>query len=72
MSEVSYFVDGLEAGSDSDLCRLVPGFDVWLEKLGGGEELRLTSSRIFSVEGRLGKIRLLMLSGGGQAPGPEP
>ncbi len=33
--------------------------------LGPGQELQLTRSLVFAVEGRLGKIRLLIQSGGG-------
>ncbi len=40
--------------------------------LGPGQELQLTRSRVFAVEGRLGKIRLLIQSGGGQAPALQP
>ena len=40
--------------------------------LGPGQELELTRSRAFAVEGRLGKIRLLILSGGSEAPALEP
>ncbi len=40
--------------------------------LGPGQELELTRSRVFAVEGRLGKIRLLIQSGGSQAPALEP
>ena len=36
--------------------------------LGPGQELQLTRSLVFAVEGRLGKIRLLIQSGGGEAP----
>ncbi len=35
--------------------------------LGPGQELQLTRSLVFAVEGRLGKIRLLIQSGGGEA-----
>ena len=40
--------------------------------LGPGQELELTRSRVFAVEGRLGKIRLLIQSGGSAAPALEP
>ncbi len=35
--------------------------------LGPGQELQLTRSLVFAVEGRLGKIRLLIQFGGGEA-----
>ena len=40
--------------------------------LGPGQELELTRSRVFAVEGRLGKIRLLIQSGGSEAPALQP
>ena len=40
--------------------------------LGPGQELELTRSRVFAVEGRLGKIRLLIQSGGSAAPVLQP
>ena len=40
--------------------------------LGPGQELQLTRSRVFAVEGRLGKIRLLIQSGGGDVPALQP
>ena len=40
--------------------------------LGPGQELELTRSRVFAVDGRLGKIRLLIQSGGSEAPALQP
>ncbi len=40
--------------------------------LGPGQELEVTRSRVFAVEGRLGKIRLLIQSGGNEAPALQP
>jgi len=56
------------------LKRLIPpdGEKLLDPSLGPGQELQLTRSRVFAVEGRLGKIRLLIQSGGSAAPVLQP
>lgn len=56
------------------LKRLIPpdGEKLLDPSLGPGQELELTRSRVFAVEGRLGKIRLLIQSGGGEAQVLQP
>lgn len=51
---------------------LPPGEVLLDEQLSGAEELRLTQTRLFAVQGRLGKIRLLIQSGGGGAQVLQP
>ena len=51
---------------------LPPGEVLLDEQLSGAEELRLTQTRLFAVQGRLGKIRLLIQSGGGGAQALQP